>query len=38
MLWCNYYRAVEKAEAEKFWAIMPPKQLDEKVIAFPVAS
>ena len=24
MLWRNYYRAVEKSEAEKFWSIYPP--------------
>jgi hypothetical protein len=28
---------VPKEEAEKFWSIMPPKEEEEKVIAFPAA-
>lgn len=38
MLRKSHKRAVSKEEAEKFWSIMPPKQEEEKVIAFPVAS
>jgi integrase/recombinase XerD len=38
MLWRNYNRGTEKAEAERFWSIFPPKQEEHKVIAFPAAS
>jgi hypothetical protein len=38
MLWRNYYRAVEKTEAEKFWSISPPKLEERKIVAFPAAS
>jgi integrase len=37
MLRKSYKRAVSKEEAEKFWSIIPPKQAEEKVIAFPAA-
>lgn len=37
MLWTRYHRGTEKAEAEKFWSILPPevKKKKKKVIAFP---
>jgi integrase len=34
VMWNSYYRAASKAEAAKFWWIMPPKKSDAKVIAF----
>src|SRR5271166_1307830 len=35
VLWRHYYRAVAKAEAEKFWSIMPPGQAERKILDFP---
>jgi integrase len=34
VMWNCYYRAASKAEASKFWSIIPPKKPDAKVIAF----
>jgi hypothetical protein len=31
-------RAVSKKEGEKFWSIYPPKQGEQEIVAFPVAS
>ena len=33
-MWRSYHKGVKKAEAQKFWAIMPPKKPDAKVIPF----
>jgi hypothetical protein len=30
--------AIPKEEAERFWEIMPPKQDEAKIVAFPAAS
>jgi integrase len=38
MLWRRYNRGTEKAEAEKFWCIFPPKHEERKIVAFPAAS
>jgi integrase len=34
VMWNSYYRAASKAEAAKFWSIIPPKKPDAKVIPF----
>ena len=34
VLWRHYYRAVARADAEKFWAIMPPGQAEKKILNF----
>jgi integrase len=33
-LWKHYYRAATKAEAERFWNVMPQASVGEKVVAF----
>jgi integrase len=37
MLRKSYHRATSEAEAERFWSIFPPKQEEQKIVAFPVA-
>ena len=37
MLRKSYKRAVTKEEAERFWSIFPPKQEEQKIVAFPAA-
>jgi len=32
--WRNYHKGVPKAEAEKFWAIMPPQVEERKIVRF----
>jgi integrase len=32
-MWKHYHRGTKKAEAEKFWSIVPPK-MDAKIVAF----
>src|SRR5271165_46598 len=34
VLWRHYYRAVAGAEAQRFWAIMPPGQEERKILDF----
>jgi integrase len=38
IMWRSYHRGVTREEAEKFWSIMPPKQVEQKIVAFPAAS
>jgi hypothetical protein len=38
-MWCKMSMLFSRTEeAEKFWSILPPKQVEQKVIAFPAAS
>jgi hypothetical protein len=37
-MWRNYHRGVPKAEAEEFWAIMPPVPEERKIIQLPPAA
>jgi hypothetical protein len=36
--WRSYHKRVKKADAEKFWAIMPPKSEPQKIIGFGVSA
>lgn len=33
-MWRSYHKGVKKADAEKFWAIMPLEESDPKIVAF----
>lgn len=33
-MWDNYHKGVKKAEAEKFWSIVPPQNLAQNILPF----
>jgi hypothetical protein len=34
----HYYKAIIEKEADRFWSIYPPKQEEQKIVAFLAAS